>query len=85
MTTKLKNTTLYNKNVNDDKETNIHNNNNNNTNNIKEYDMNDAISKIVSSWKKYKIWYNDLNGEDAYEFMFCNYEKYNDYIGEGSD
>jgi len=51
------------------------------TANLKEYTMNDAILNMEERRSKYRDFYNELNGENAYENMYCNYD-YNIYNDE---
>jgi len=50
------------------------------TANLKEYTMNDAILNMEERRSKYRDFYNELNGANAYENMYCNYDYdiYND-------
>ena len=77
---------IYNKNGNIEysfSEQNIKNKNK--TKNERVYNMNDAILCIEANRKKYKTFYNQLNGIDAYENMYCMYDSYSDFIENASD
>ena len=47
--------------------------------------MNDAIIRMEENRRLYRNFYNELNGVDAYEHMYYNYETYMNCYGLETD